>query len=109
MLKAEKITASVDASLKRLKTDYIDLHQTHSDDPDTAFEEVFGVYAKLIDQGKVRAVGASNLSATRLQEALTVSARDGLPRYESVQPAYNLYQREIEADLLPLGRGEGEA
>ncbi len=107
LLRADKIVASVDASLKRLQTDYIDLHQTHSDDPDTPFEEIFGAYSDLIAEGKVRAIGASNLSAARLKEALAVSARDGAPRYESVQPAYNLYQREIEADLLPLCRAEG--
>ena len=107
LLRADKIVASVDASLKRLQTDYIDLHQTHSDDPDTPFEEIFSAYAALIGQGKVRAVGASNLSAERLKEALAVSKREGLLRYESVQPAYNLYQREIEADLLPLCRAEG--
>ncbi|HEY3813942.1 MAG TPA: aldo/keto reductase [Caulobacteraceae bacterium] len=104
LLRADKIKAAVDASLLRLQTDYIDLHQTHSDDPDTPFEEIFGAYRDLIDAGKVRAVGASNISAARLQEALAVSAREGLPRYESVQPAYNLYQREIEADLLPVCR-----
>ncbi|HWE45262.1 MAG TPA: aldo/keto reductase [Caulobacteraceae bacterium] len=107
LLRADKIVAAVDASLTRLQTDYIDLHQTHSDDPETPFEEIFGAYAGLMAQGKVRAVGASNLSATRLKEALEVSAKHGLPRYESVQPAYNLYQREIEADLLPLCREQG--
>jgi aryl-alcohol dehydrogenase-like predicted oxidoreductase len=106
-LKGELVIAAVDASLKRLRTDYIDLHQTHSDDPQTTFEETFGAYAKLIEQGKVRAIGASNLSAARLKEALDVSARTGLPRYESLQPAYNLVQREIEQDLLPLCRAEG--
>jgi aryl-alcohol dehydrogenase-like predicted oxidoreductase len=106
-LRADKIKAAVDASLRRLKTDYIDLHQTHSDDPETPFEEIFGAYRDLIAAGKVRAAGASNLTAERLKEALEVSARHGLPRYESLQPPYNLYQREIEAETLPLCRAEG--
>src|SRR5215469_14577560 len=67
MLKGERVIASVEASLKRLRTDYIDLHQTHSDDAETPFEETFGAYAKLIEQGKVRAIGASNLTAVRLK------------------------------------------
>jgi aryl-alcohol dehydrogenase-like predicted oxidoreductase len=99
MLKANKIKASVDASLLRLKTDYIDLHQTHSDDTGTTFEEILGAYRDLIAAGKVRAVGASNLSAERLVEAQAVAKTHGLPRYESVQPAYNLYQREFEDGL----------
>ncbi len=102
MLKAEKIVAAVDASLKRLKTDYIDLHQTHSDDAETPFEEIFGAYQGLIAAGKVRAIGASNISAERMRAALDVSARTGLPRYESLQPAYNLYQREFETGLRDL-------
>ena len=97
------IRASVEDSLRRLQTDYIDLYQSHADDPETPFEDVLGTYQDLIDQGKVRAVGASNISAARLKEALDVSARTGLVRYESLQPEYNLFDRGgYEAELEPL-------
>ena len=103
LLTAANVARGCDASLKRLKTDYIDLYQSHSDDPQTPLEETLGAYAKLIEQGKVRAIGCSNYSAARLKQALEISARDGLPRYESVQPPYNLHQREgFEAELQPL-------
>lgn len=93
----------VENSLRRLQTDYIDLYQSHRDDTTTPLEETLGVYAKLIDQGKVRAIGASNYSAERLREALEISSRHGLPRYETLQPNYNLYDRaEFERDLEPL-------
>lgn len=102
-LSARYITESVEGSLKRLKTDYVDLYQSHVDDADTSFEETLGAYARLIEQGKVRAIGASNIAAPRLRQALETSARLGLPRYESVQPPYNLYSRsEFEAELEPL-------
>ena len=97
------ILAAVEDSLQRLQTDYIDLYQSHVDDPDTPLEETLGAYAKLIQQGKVRAIGASNYNAKRLGEALQISRRKGLPRYESLQPHYNLYERaEFEAELAPL-------
>jgi aryl-alcohol dehydrogenase-like predicted oxidoreductase len=97
------IRASVEDSLRRLQTDYIDLYQSHADDPDTPFEDVLGTYQELIDQGKVRAIGASNISAARLRQALDVSARTGLVRYESLQPEYNLFDRAgYEAELEPL-------
>ena len=93
----------VENSLRRLQTDYIDLYQSHRDDTTTPLEETLGVYAKLIDQGKVRAIGASNYSAERLREALEISSRHGLPRYETLQPNYNLYDRaEFERGLEPL-------
>lgn len=99
---------AVEASLRRLRTDYIDLYQSHWDDPETPFEDTLSAYATLIDQGKVRVVGASNLSAPRLREALAVSARTGLPRYETLQPEYNLYDRSgYEAELEPLCRDNG--
>lgn len=102
------IRASVEDSLRRLQTDYIDLYQSHADDPDTPFEDVLGTYQELIEQGKVRAVGASNISAARLRQALDVSARTGLVRYESLQPEYNLFDREgYEAELEPLCREHG--
>jgi aryl-alcohol dehydrogenase-like predicted oxidoreductase len=90
-------------SLKRLQTDYIDLYQSHDDDKGTSFEETLATYTDLIKQGKVRTIGASNYSAARLNEALEVSKANGLARYETLQPEYNLYDREgYEKDLEPL-------
>jgi aryl-alcohol dehydrogenase-like predicted oxidoreductase len=101
------IRAAVEASLQRLQTDYIDLYQSHRDDLDTPQQETLGAYEELIRDGKVRAVGASNFTAARLKEALEISAELGLPRYESLQPKYNLSDRaEYEADLEPLCRQE---
>ncbi len=97
------IAEEVEHSLRRLQTDYIDLYQSHRDDPDTPVEEVLGAYARLIEQGKVRAIGASNFTAERLAESLAASARHGLPRYESLQPIYNLYDRStLEGPLAEL-------
>jgi aryl-alcohol dehydrogenase-like predicted oxidoreductase len=94
---------AVEDSLRRLQTDYIDLYQSHRDDPDTSMQEVLEAYQRLIEQGKVRAIGASNFTAPRLAEALDVSRRLGLPRYESLQPLYNLADRaDFEAELAPL-------
>jgi aryl-alcohol dehydrogenase-like predicted oxidoreductase len=87
------IRRSVDDSLKRLQTDYIDLYQAHRDDADTPLPETLHAFGELIAEGKVRAIGASNYSAARLLEALDVSHAEGLPRYESLQPHYNLYDR----------------
>ena len=98
---------AVEDSLKRLQTDYIDLYQSHWDDPETPIEETLDAYAELIRAGKIRAVGASNYNAARLKEALDVSARRGLPRYESLQPEYNLSERaSYEEELEPLCREE---
>lgn len=88
------ITSAVEASLKRLQTDYIDLYQSHDDDKDTPMLETMETYTDLIKQGKVRAIGASNFKADRLREALLVSKDNGLARYETLQPEYNLYERE---------------
>src|SRR5690349_8292116 len=102
-LAKDYILRSVDDSLRRLQTDYIDLYQSHKDDPDTPLEETLEAYAQLIKEGKVRAIGASNYSAARLAEALNVSKRLGIPRYESLQPLYNLYDRAVyETELEPL-------
>ena len=92
-LSKRHIVKSIDASLKRLQTDRVDLYQSHTDDAEVAFEETLEAYARLIEAGKVRAIGASNYSADRLEAALQVSARDGLPRYETLQPHYNLVDR----------------
>jgi aryl-alcohol dehydrogenase-like predicted oxidoreductase len=96
---------AVERSLKRLKTDYIDLYQAHRDDPNTPIEETLSAFQDLIKAGKVRAIGASNFSAQRLAESLRVSAEKGLPRYASLQPWYNLYNRaEFEHELASLCR-----
>jgi aryl-alcohol dehydrogenase-like predicted oxidoreductase len=101
------ITEEVEESLRRLQTDYIDLYQSHRDDPATPIEEVMQTYARLIEQGKVRAIGASNFTAERLAESLAASKRLGLPRYESLQPVYNLYDRgTLEGPLEQLCRAE---
>jgi len=101
------IGSAVEASLQRLQTDYIDLYQSHRDDRDTPQQETLGAYEELIRDGKVRAIGASNFTAARLNEALDISAELGLPRYESLQPKYNLSDRaEYEAELEPLCRRE---
>jgi len=102
-LSAAYIREAVDASLQRLKTDHIDLYQSHDDDADTPLEETLEAFAALIKAGKVRAIGASNFTAPRLAEALDVSERLGIPRYESLQPLYNLYDRAVfEEALEPL-------
>jgi len=94
---------AVEASLKRLQTDRIDLYQSHQDDAKTPLEETLGAFADLIRQGKVRAIGASNYSADRLAEALAVSKANNLPRYECLQPHYNLLERPLfENALEPL-------
>lgn len=107
-LRPAYIRQAVEASLKRLRTDRIDLYQSHDDDADTPLADTLGAYADLIRAGKVRAIGASNFTGARLREALQVSASQGLPRYETLQPLYNLYDREgFETDLLPVCREHG--
>src|SRR5271169_3921246 len=102
------IFRAVERSLERLRTDYIDLYQSHSDDETTPIEETMEAYAELIKQGKVRAIGASNYTAERLAAALQVSEQHGYPRYESLQPHYNLYERAgYEAALEPLCLAKG--
>lgn len=94
------IFQAVESSLKRLQTDYIDLYQSHRDDTETPLEESLGAYAELISQGKVRAIGASNYTGERLSEALAISKAHGYPRYETLQPLYNLYDRsDFESGL----------
>ena len=94
------IRRAVEASLRRLKTEVIDLYQSHDDDAETPLEESMAAFAELIKEGKVRAIGASNYDAPRLGEALAVSAAHGLPRYESLQPLYNLVERPAYEDAL---------
>jgi aryl-alcohol dehydrogenase-like predicted oxidoreductase len=102
------IAQAVEASLTRLQTDYIDLYQSHIDDATTPLEETLDAYARLIRQGKVRAIGASNHTAERFAQALQVSERLKLPGYQSLQPLYNLYDRsDYERELEPLCRGKG--
>lgn len=104
-LSKKYIKQEAEASLKRLQTDYIDLYQSHTDDQSTPFEETFQAFQELVQEGKVRAIGASNYAAERLDEALKVSRHDGYPQYESLQPEYNLYDRAgFETKLLPLCR-----
>ena len=94
---------AVEDSLQRLQTDYIDLYQSHLDDPQTPVEETLSGYADLIKAGKVREIGASNFSAARLAESLKVSKENGLPRYQSLQPQYSLVERaEFEGPLEDL-------
>jgi aryl-alcohol dehydrogenase-like predicted oxidoreductase len=101
------ILAEVERSLRRLNTDYIDLYQSHRDDDKTRIEETLEAYAQLVRQGKVRVIGASNFTPARLAESLRVSAAHGYPRYESLQPEYNLYHREgFERELAGLCRKE---
>ena len=104
------ILREVERSLTRLKTEYIDLYQSHRDDAETPLDETLETYAELIKAGKVRAIGASNYKADRLAEALKVSAAKGLPRYETLQPWYNLYDRaDFEGALADLCKRENVA
>lgn len=99
------ILRAVEDSLARLQTDRVDLYQSHVDDAETPLDETMEAFARLIEQGKVRALGASNYSGERLAQALAVSRERGYPRYESLQPFYNLYDRAgYETDLEPVCR-----
>jgi aryl-alcohol dehydrogenase-like predicted oxidoreductase len=104
------IRRAVEASLKRLQTDVIDLYLSHDDDAATPLEETMGAFADLVKAGKVRAIGASNYTAPRLAEAIATSKRLGLPRYESLQPLYNLVERaafEGELERVCVANGLG--
>ena len=104
------VDQAVDASLRRLQTDRIDLYVTHFDDGETPAEDTLGAFARLIAAGKVRAVGASNYAPARLAEALAVAQAEGLPAYQSLQPLYNLYDRAaFEGPLQALCREHGLA
>jgi aryl-alcohol dehydrogenase-like predicted oxidoreductase len=102
-LSKKYMRAALEDSLRRLQTDYIDLYQSHEDDPGTALEETMEGFAELVKEGKLKAIGASNFTAKRLTESLRISVKYGFPRYESLQPLYNLYNRaEFEKDLEPI-------
>lgn len=106
-LSAANIRAAVEESLQRLQTDVIDLYISHRFDDEVPQEETLGAYARLIEEGKVRVLGASNFDAKQLEEALRVSAEHRLPRYECLQPHYNLVERaDYEGTLEPLIRRE---
>ncbi len=102
------VLSAVERSLRRLNTEVIDLYQAHVDDASTPLEETLGAFATLIRAGKVRAIGASNYGAPRLAQALQIARDTGLPRYETLQPWYNLYDRDLfEGELQALARSEG--
>ena len=96
------IEEAVENSLRRLQTDYIDLYQSHIDDAETPLEETLTAFDNLIRQGKVRFIGASNYSGSRLREAMEISKRAGIAAYQTLQPHYNLLEREYEKDLAPV-------
>jgi len=103
ILRKDYILKAAEASLKRLQVDCIDLYQSHWDDENTPFEEALSAYDQLLQQGKVKAIGASNLTAARLQQALDAAKASGLPRYATLQPHYNLYERaSFEGELQAL-------
>src|SRR5436190_2151226 len=106
-LSRRHILQAVEDSLRRLHTDYIDLYQPHSPDPETPLDETMRALEDLVRQGKVRYVGCSNYPAWQVALALGISTRLNLARLDCVQPRYNLLYREIESELLPLCRDQG--
>jgi aryl-alcohol dehydrogenase-like predicted oxidoreductase len=107
-LSAAWIAREVEDSLRRLQSDYIDVYLSHKYDPDTPHEETLAAYQKLIAAGKVRAIGASNFDAAQLRAALDAADANGLPRYEVLQPEYNLYDRKnFDGALRDLAAAEG--
>ena len=109
-LRRAHIEKNVEKSLARLQTDRIDLYQTHIDDPETPVDETLEALGRLVKAGKVRAIGASQYSGARLEESLAASARMGLPRYETLQPEYNLHDRAgFERELQPVALKHGLA
>lgn len=102
-LSKKYMQSEVDESLRRLQTDYIDLYQSHYDDLNTPIEETLEAFAQLIQDGKVRVIGASNFTPERLIQSLEISAREGYPAYQSLQPEYNLYDRaKYEQEFEPI-------
>ena len=107
-LKKKYILEAAEASLKRLQTDHIDLYQSHKDDESTPLDETLEAYQQLLQDGKVRAIGASNYNGARLTEALETAGKLGLPLYTTLQPDYNLYDRQdFETDLAPVAKKYG--
>jgi aryl-alcohol dehydrogenase-like predicted oxidoreductase len=101
-LSARWIVEAVENSLRRLRTDYIDLYQSHWPDPNTPQEETLGAYERLVQAGKVRVIGCSNYDTPLLREALDISARNGWPRYDTLQNEYNLYERQSFEEVQDL-------
>jgi aryl-alcohol dehydrogenase-like predicted oxidoreductase len=108
-LSAANIQAAAEDSLRRLRTDHIDLYYAHRDDPDTPLEETLTAFDTLVRAGKIRHLGASNYSAERLTDALSISDKNNLARFAVLQPHYNLVERDYERDLAPLVAREGLA
>ncbi|HET6504333.1 MAG TPA: aldo/keto reductase [Amycolatopsis sp.] len=106
-LSAKNIQAAAEDSLRRLQTDHIDLYYAHRDFTDAPLEETLGAFDELVRAGKVRYIAASNYSAERLAEALSISDREGFARYVALQPHYNLVERDYETELAPLVEKEG--
>lgn len=104
-LSAANIEAAIADSLRRLQTDYLDIYFAHEDDPSVPLEETLGAFGRLIEAGKVRAIGASNYTPERVEAALATSAAKQLPRYQLLQPLYNLYDRaDFESGMAQLAR-----
>jgi len=101
-LSKKYILSEVETSLKRLQTDYIDVYQSHYDDPETPLEETLEAYQQLISEGKVRHIGASNFSPERLEQSLKISKEKDLSEYKTFQPKYNLYDREFEKEYAEV-------
>jgi aryl-alcohol dehydrogenase-like predicted oxidoreductase len=106
-LSRKHVIEACHASLRRLRTDYIDLYQVHAPDPATPVEETLSALDSLVRDGKVRYIGCSNFLAWQLALALATSERRGVARFDCVQPRYNMLTRDIEADLLPLCKDQG--
>ena len=107
-LKRAQIEKHVDQSLERLQTDRIDLYQTHKDDPETPVAETLATLERLVKAGKVRAIGASQYPPARLEESIATSEKEGLARYETLQPEYNLYDRaNFEREYQPVALAHG--
>ncbi len=107
-LKPHTIKGAVEQSLRRLRTDHIDLYYTHFDDPDTPVEEIIGALDQLVEEGKVRYIGASNISAERLSQSLAASEREGLAAYVAIQPHHNLVERHhYEGPLAEVAAAHG--
>ncbi len=107
-LRRDTIVRSAEDSLRRLQTEYIDLYQAHTDDQMTPLEETLAAFQQLIEQGKVRTIGASNYSGERLTAALELAETNGLPRYITLQPEYNLHARKVyEQELAPVAERFG--